>query len=270
MGSETPPPGTALITGASSGLGAEFARQLAARGHALILVARRADRLGALANELREQHGVAVEVLVADLSSPADTERVQARLRECDDLTLLINNAGFGTVGRFAEVELHKTVSMINVHVTAAARLAHAALPGMQRRRRGAIINVSSVAGFVPRAGSVNYGATKAFLTAFSEALHNEVAGTGVSVQALCPGFTYTEFHDTPEFRHDFRSAIPGFLWMNADAVVRISLEALPGGRAVVVPGWRNRALLALTRSRWLLGLMLRMRVRRHPAEDVA
>lgn len=253
-------PGTAVITGASSGLGAEYARQLAARGYGLLLVARRADRLEALAADLRTQHGIAAAGHPADLNQPAEVEALAERLRALPDLSLLINNAGFGTVGAFTQVPLEKSLAMVQVHLHATLALTHAALPGLTARGRGALINVASLAGFVPRAGSANYGATKAYLIAFSEALQLELASAGVRVQALCPGFTYTEFHDTPEFTGFSRAEIPGFFWTPAAVVVRASLAALATDRVVVVPTWRDQLLLTLTRSRVVLALLLTWR----------
>ena len=237
---------TALITGASSGIGAAFARQFAAQGYDLILVARRRERLAALAAEMQQRHAISAEILPADLANPADVERVQRRIAEVNTLDTLINNAGFGTSGPFVEVGLAKQVEMIHVHVTASVRLCHAALPGMIARRRGAIINVSSVAAFWPLPGNATYAATKAYLITFSEALRTELLGTGVKVQALCPGFTYTEFHDKPRFEGFERSAIPAMMWMSAEDVVAASLKALRRDQVICVPGFKNRLIVAL------------------------
>ncbi len=256
-------PGTALITGASSGIGAVFARQLAARGHALILAARRADRLEALATELRQQHNITAEVLTADLACLSDLERVEHRLTNTNDLTLLINNAGFGTRGSFDQVEFARHLGMIDVHVIATVRLTHAALPGMKARGRGAIINVSSLAGFVPRKGSATYGATKAYLNSFSQALGEELRGAGVKVQALCPGFTYTEFHDTRAMEGFSRSEIPKMFWMSAEEVVAHSLAALERNQVICIPGLRNRVLKVATQNRGILSALLAWRRRR-------
>jgi short-subunit dehydrogenase/N-acetylglutamate synthase-like GNAT family acetyltransferase len=239
---------TALITGASSGIGAVFARRLAAEGYNLFLVARREARLAALTVELQERHPITVEILVADLSNPSDVKRVERRITEFEDLDMLINNAGFGTTGRFAEVDLAKHVDMIHVHVSASVRLCRAALPDMVARRRGVIINVSSLVAFVPMPGSVTYCATKAYLNIFSEALQIELGGTGVRVQALCPGFTYTEFHDTPEYGEHARSRIPKPFWMSAEEVVAQSLSALNRSQVIFVPGFMNRLLAAMIR----------------------
>jgi short-subunit dehydrogenase len=252
MATSSAPPlasGRALITGASAGIGEAFARQLAAAGYDLTLVARREDRLRALAAELSAAHAVQVEVLAADLSREDDIARVARYIEGRDDLALLINNAGFGTRGNFVEVELARTLDMIRVHVIASVALARAALPGLIARGAGAVINVSSIAAFFPSAGGVNYGATKAYLNVFSETLAAELQGTGVKVQALCPGFTTTEFHEVGDYRGFDRALIPGAVWLPADEVAAESLAALDNGRVIVVPGARYRALVAASRS---------------------
>lgn len=254
---------TALITGASSGIGATFARHLAARGYNLILVARREERLRALAAELELQHRIAAEVLVADLSAPAGLERVANRIAGLDSLDMLINNAGFGVPSRFAEVDVRKSLGMIHVHIIAPVRLTRAALPGMIAKGRGAIINVSSLAAFFPMRGNTTYCATKAYLNAFSLALDAELRGTGVQVQALCPGFTYTEFHDSPEYADFNRSQIPRPFWMSAEQVVTASLKALGNGRVILIPGLKNRLFALLARSglaSFLLKILARLR----------
>lgn len=238
-------PGTALITGASSGIGAEFAQHLAGKGYNLVLTARREDRLNALAEALRKEHGIVVETLAADLSDPAGLENVASRIAAVSDLSLLVNNAGFGTGGRFAEIPVEAEVKMVELHVRASIRLIHAALPGMIERGHGGVINVSSIAGLAPMPGTATYGSTKAYLIFFTRALNIELAGTGVRVQALCPGFTLSEFHDTARMS---RSSVPGFLWMQASDVVRESLEGLRAGQEVVIPGRLYRLLAAVMR----------------------
>lgn len=240
---------TALITGASSGIGAAFARQLAARGYDLVLVARRKEKLDALAEELRKDRKIGVEVLLADLAKPSDVERVEAHIRDLSGLALLINSAGFGTTGPFAEVDAAKHADMIQVHVVAAARLTRAALPGMLARKQGAVINVSSLMAFLPMHNAVTYCGTKAFLVTFTQALAKELEGAGVRAQVLCPGFTYTEFHDTPEFKQFDRASVSKTLWMTADDVVAESLAALEAGRVLCIPGRKNRLLMAFSRS---------------------
>lgn len=227
-------PGTALVTGASSGIGTVFARALARQGYNLILVARRQERLQAVADELEAAYPVRAEVLGADLTDPIDLERVAERIAEVPDLDLLVNNAGFGTGGYFAEVDLQPELQMIRLHIIASVRLAHAALPGMLQRGRGGIINVSSVAGLIPLQGNATYGATKSYLNFFTHSLNAELAGTGVRVEALCPGFTYSEFHDVNGME---RSTIPRILWCRAEDVVAESLQGLREGRELVIPG---------------------------------
>lgn len=240
--------GTALITGASSGIGAAYARQLAAQGYDLILVARRLERLQALAAELQGRAPVCAEALAADLTNPKDVERVERRIASQDNLSLLVNNAGFGAVGGFVGLPLERHLEMIDLHVTATARLCHAALPGMIQRKRGAIVNVSSVAAFM--ASSPSYSATKAYLVVFSEALQNELKGTGVRVQALCPGLTRTEFHAAPEFHAEGEvGTAPAFMWMSAEDVVAASIRGLERGPVICIPGWGNQLWASLLRG---------------------
>jgi hypothetical protein len=239
-----------------------FARKLAARGHDVILVARRKDRLESLAEQLREEFGVGARAVVADLSNQLDLERLEVLVRG-RPVEFLVNNAGFGTGGKFADVELAKNLGMLRVHCEATVRLCHAAVPGMVAAKRGAIVNVSSVAGIVRVPGSTMYCSTKAFLNAFSETLSLELQGTGVRVQALCPGFTYTEFHDTPEFAEKFdRRSISKFLWLSADQVVDMSFRALDRDRVICVTGWKYRLLVAVSgiglHKRWVKRLARR------------
>jgi short-subunit dehydrogenase len=233
------------ITGASSGIGAVFARKLAA-DYDLLLIARRKDRLEELARELELSRGTRVEVLEADLCLAEDLEKVATRLAGDPRLVMLINNAGFGSKGRFWEAPLETQTQMHQLHVMAAMRLTHAALGNMVPRDLGAVINVASVASFVRSQGSVSYCATKAWMTAFTEGLYLELKGLGsqVLVQALCPGFTYSEFHDTMAVS---RSALAGpKFWLRAEDVVDASLEGLRRGKLFVIPGWRYRVLLAV------------------------
>ena len=233
----------ALITGASSGIGAAYARALAREGYALILVARREARLQALAEDLSSQYHVPVEVLVADLADPAGVARVEARIAETSTLAFLVNNAGFGVPGTFVQNEIATHEAMIRVFVNAAVRLTRAALPGMLAQQCGAIVNVASFVAFFPVTGSVTYSATKAYLKSFSEGLHQELVGTGVRVQALCPGFTRTEFQSRGKIDEE---GIPDFAWMSADAVVTQSLRDLDNGKVISVPGAGYRLLATL------------------------
>ena len=248
----------ALITGASAGLGIEFARQLAGRGYNLILVARRADRLQALAAELTATYGVAAEVLPADLTGDEGVRLVEERIAQLDNLDVLVNNAGFGTTGRLGKSDPQRQQEMVYLHVFAAMRLAQAALPGMTQRQRGAIVNVSSVAAFTPLPGNVNYHASKRYMVAFSEGLQSEVRGRGIFVQALCPGYTHTDFHSTDDLKRFNKSASPSFIWLNAADVVRDSLNDLGSGRVVVVPSLLYGAVVALLRTPLIGSAILR------------
>ncbi|MDX1524135.1 MAG: SDR family oxidoreductase [Anaerolineae bacterium] len=251
--------GAALITGASSGIGAAYARRLAALGYDLILVARREERLNALAREVEHHYHLQAEVLVADLADSADVTKVEQRLRALDSLTILVNNAGFGTWRQFLEADLQTQLNIIAVNVGALVRLTHAALPGMTARGTGAVINVSSIAPHFHAISNVVYGATKSYVTTFSKTLGAELASTGVRVQALCPGFTVTEFHDTPEFEAFDRRDIPKFLWMTAEDVVEESLQALKTDQVVVVPGLQNRLLVGAMKTPGLNQLLLKI-----------
>lgn len=229
----------ALVTGASSGLGAAFARALVRRGTAVTLVARRRERLEALAREL----GTAAEVLVADLDTEVGVRAVEDRLARAD-IDLLVNNAGFGTGGPFTRADVEAEASMLRVHLLATVRLMRAALPSMASRGRGAVINVASLGGLTPSFPlNATYGASKAYLVSLSESVNAELRGTGVTVQALCPGFTHTEFHKSP----NKMKGTPAFMWMQVEPVVEASLAAV-GKRVVVVPGFANRLVAMLVR----------------------
>jgi hypothetical protein len=234
---------TALITGASAGLGVEYARRLAAAGTDLVLVARRLDRLEALARELREKHGVKAEALQADLSTADGVARVEDRIARDATLDLLVNDAGFGGGAGFVKGETADHLKMVRVHVDATVRLTRAALPGMIDRGRGAVINVSSIAAFSAFAGAM-YSATKAFLVMFSENLQDAVRPKGIIVQALCPGMTHTEFHQVAAID---KSIVPKPFWMTASEVVHISLRRLGHG-VVCLPGWKNKVIAFLMR----------------------
>jgi short-subunit dehydrogenase len=252
----------ALVTGASSGIGEAFARRLARDGYAVVLVARRRMRLETLAAELRDQNEVEAEVLPADLTNPADVEWVERRICEMADLELLVNSAGFATFGDFAELPVERWLEMVHCHILASLRFCHAALPHMLKRQRGGIITVSSIGGLVPKAKDATYCATKAYLNMFTRCLQYELRGTGVHVQALCPGFVLSEFHDGAQYaRFKIKERLPKFLWMTADEVVSLSLAAFPKDKAVFVPGFKNQLIVALSRS-GLNDLLLRLMAR--------
>lgn len=231
---------TSLITGATAGIGHEYAVQLAARGDDLVLVARDSARLEQVAEELRRTHQVQVEVLVADLTDREQLATVEARLADRDrPVDLLVNNAGFGLKKRFLDNTADDETAMLEVLVTAVMRLSHAALGAMAERGHGGIINVSSVAAFLRRG---TYSASKAWVNSFSEWAHLEYQSRGVKVMALCPGFTKTEFHQRMQVRRG-----EGFMWLETDFLVRRSLEDFEKGRAFSVPGAQYKAIRVLT-----------------------
>jgi short-subunit dehydrogenase len=235
----------AVITGASSGIGMMFARKLA-KDHDLLLVARRLEILKSLAAELAAEHGSTVEVLAADLSEAAGLSLVAERIGAESNLALLVNNAGFGHRGAFWQADLDAIEKMHRLHVMCIVKLSHAALRVMVAADRGTIVNVASVASFAQRAGSASYGATKSWLASFSEGVHLDLekAKSAVRIQALCPGFTYSEFHDV--MGADRRESAPASFWLSAEKVVDDSLRALNRGTLFVVPGWRYKMLLAI------------------------
>ena len=249
----------ALITGASSGLGEVFARKLAARRYDLILTARREERMRALAATLPGK----ITVLPADLATDQGVGAVADAIRSTPDLELLVNNAGFGSKGRFWEADFAQQDAMHRVHVLATLLLTRAALEGMVQRRKGAVINVSSVAAFAQSQGAVSYCATKAWMNSFTEGIAMELRGLSspVKVQALCPGYTHTDFHSTLGID---KSQIPRWLWMKADDVVEQSLAALETDRVFVIPGWKYRFAVSFLRH---VPVGLRMRFSR-PGKD--
>jgi short-subunit dehydrogenase len=253
---------TALVTGASSGIGKAFAELLAEKGYALVLTARRRDRLDELAAVLRERHGVETHTIVADLAEPDASSRIVTELQQRRlAIDFLVNNAGYGVPGSYANVAWPDHARFMQVMVTAVLDLTYRLLPAMMERGWGRIVNIASVAGMVPApAGHTLYGASKAFLIRFSEALSAEGAPKGVHVTAVCPGFTYSEFHDVLGTR-DRMNKMPAILWLDAPSVAREGYGAVMRGDAVVVNGWIYRFLVwlngALPRSlaRWVSGL---------------
>jgi short-subunit dehydrogenase len=243
-----PPPSDqsiALVTGASSGIGEQFARQLAARGHNVFLVARRRERIRDLAAELEREHGVRAEFVACDLGDPAARDALpETAARRELQVEVLINNAGFGTTG-----DLHsdpdRQTRMVRVNCEAPVALTAAFVPAMVERGRGAVLNVASVVAFQPMPAQAVYAATKAFMLSFSEALSSELRKTGVSVTALCPGPVETEFTEVAEFKRP-ASETPSFVWSSAEDVARAGLQGLEKGKRVVIPGIGNRAAAAM------------------------
>lgn len=231
---------SALVTGASSGIGESIARVLAKRGSELVLVARRGELLERLAGELRDRYRIGVEVVAADLTDAGERSVVEARLADANrPIELLVNNAGFGTSGLFPRLSLDREQAEIELNVVALVRLTHAALDGMIERRHGGVLNISSMAGYGPAPRNATYAATKAYVTSFSESLHVEVRSAGVHVTALCPGFTRTDFQATSGSP---TGDLPEFVWLDRDEVARAGLDAVSAGRAVCVPGVHYKA----------------------------
>ncbi len=249
---------TAVVTGPTSGIGLAFARRLAAAGHDLVLISRDADRLAATAAELRADYGAAAEVLPADLATGEGISAAEGLLRDSGPVDLLVNNAGFALRKPFHVNDVADEERMLRILVLAVLRLTHAALPAMIDRGDGALINVSSVAGWVPRG---SYSAAKAWVTAFTEGLASTLRGTGVRAMALCPGYVRTEFHQRAGMN---MAGLPSLLWLDADKLVAAALRDLDRGRVVSVPGAVYRS------AAWLLPRMPRRLVvglgRRHPA----
>jgi short-subunit dehydrogenase len=233
----------ALVTGASSGIGKSFAEALAAGGTDLVLVARSRERLEELASRLRSAHGRDVEVLQADLEDRQQLARVEARLRDRDDVDLLLNNAGYGHTGNFAELPVDQSQGQIDCNITALTRLAHASLASMKRARRGAILNVASGAAFLPTPTLAVYAATKAYVVSFTQGLAEEVKREGIQVAVVCPGFTRTEFQQRAKYD---TAKVPGFAWQTPEQVVGEALDALRAHKLICVPGFGNKVTMGL------------------------
>ncbi len=231
----------AIITGASSGIGEAFAKKLSQRGCDTILISRNKEKLGRIAQELNHSYGTSPTILQSDLSQPEGLEKVLDYISQTERVDGLVNNAGFGTHGQFSEVEIDKSLRMIALHVTAPTQLSYSVLPKMHQG--GFIINVSSLASLISRTGGVVYSSTKSYLNDFSRALQREIQDRGISVQALCPGLTHTDFHNTQEF--EFREPkVPELFWMNPEEVAEKSLKNL-GKKVIYVPGLMNKLLRA-------------------------
>jgi short-subunit dehydrogenase len=234
---------TALVTGATSGIGLSFAHQLAERGHDVVLVARDRARLENVSDALRSTYGVSTEILVADLSDRAETGKVAERVADlARPVDLLVNNAGYAMRKRFLDNDISEEEAVFDVLVRAVLVLSHAAARAMRERGHGAIVNVSSVAGFI---SSGTYSASKSYVTVFTEGLAAELKGTGVTATALCPGFTRTEFHQRAKLD---MSSLPDFMWLRADRLVRECLDDVAKGRVVSVPGPQYKAIVAALR----------------------
>ncbi len=227
----------ALVTGASSGLGEEFARQLVRRSYDVVITARRKQRMDLLADELRARDAD-VEVIEADLSNPEGVASVEQRIAR-GDIDLLVNNAGFGINGEFGEIPLERELEEIDLNVRALTWLSHAAVKHMRANGRGTIINVASTGAYQPVPYMATYAATKAYVLSFSEALHEEAKTYGVTVTCLCPGGTRTEFQQVAGVQEQ---SLPRFGWMTPEPVVKAALDGAASGSAVVVPGWLNKA----------------------------
>lgn len=236
----------ALVTGASSGIGAAIARVLAGTGADVVLVARSRDRLAGLSADLERVHGIDAEVLVADLITEEGVGRVAARLAADPAVDVLVNNAGFGTYGDFVTTDPVREEDQVRLNVTALTVLSHHAARIFQDRGEGGILQISSMAGFQPIPEHATYAASKAYVTNFGQALHEELRGSGVHVTVCCPGYTRTEFHASNDIDID---AIPSQAWLSADRVATDAIEALRHNKAVVVPGATNRAVATLSRA---------------------
>lgn len=236
----------AIVTGASAGIGAAFAERLARDAYDLVLVARRRDRLDELAGRLARTHERRVDVLPVDLTHAEGVRAVEARIAAEPALELVVNNAGFGSSGAFADLDRDAEEAQLRLNAVALLRLTHAALAVMKPRGHGSVINVSSLVGFQPAPFTATYAATKAFVNSFTQAVSEELRGSGVRLQLLCPGFTRTEFQEVANARTD---DIPGFAWMSPESVVEASLQGLRRGDLLVIPGGGNKVLGAVLRA---------------------
>jgi uncharacterized protein len=251
------PGGLAVVTGAAGGLGASFAKKLAERGYRLLLVDRRPEELNQVCQSLAAEYGASAVPCVIDLCKRKQVERLAKRLEHMADLELLVNNAGFGTADYFVDTDASYLVGMVDVHIAAPTILIQAVLPGMIHRNRGGIINVSSLSAWLHSAGNVQYGSTKNYLAVFSQSLQQELRGTNVRVQALCPGFIRTGFHAADSMQaFKLRRPPSARMWKSADEVAECSLRRLNGKQVIVIPGFRYRVLGRLAQMPLLQPLM--------------
>ncbi|HEY2259364.1 MAG TPA: SDR family oxidoreductase [Solirubrobacteraceae bacterium] len=253
MGLPKPQPtSAALVTGASAGIGSAIARELARRGHGLVLVARRKEKLDELASELSAEYGIRAEAIGSDLSKAASRQRLPARVESLGlDVEILVNNAGFATGGPFADADPERELEQVRVLVEAPVALTSAFLPAMVKRGRGAILNVASTAGMQPLPYSAGYSAAKAYVLTFSEAVHQELRGSGVTVTALAPGPVSTEFWDVAGWEaggQSFEKAVPRPAWVTAEDAAEAGVKGLADGRRVVVPGLQVRTAMLAAR----------------------
>jgi short-subunit dehydrogenase len=244
---------TALITGATSGIGKAFAERFAAMGYDLILTGRRRQIITEVARKLKKTYRIQVTVIIAELTSERGISTVMRTIQKSDRLSVLVNNAGYGVEGLFINLHVQKHLDMMTVHMKAPMRFIHAALPRMIKQKNGIIINVASIGAFAPAPINGIYGGTKSFLIVLTESLHMEVRRHGVRVQALCPGFTHTDFHSKMGVEEELNKN-KAVVWTTPERVTSISLKCLEKGKVVCIPGFTNKILYALTRfmPRWL------------------
>lgn len=251
--------GLAIITGAAGGLGTAFAKQLARRGYRLLLVDRRAEPLENLCAEVAASYGVSAEPYVADFGQRDEVKQLARRIGQLPDLDLLVNNAGFGNIHHLVDTDPEVLAQMVDVHVVAPMLLTRAALPAMLERDTGSIINVSSLSAWFHSAGNAHYGSTKICLAAFTMTLHEELRGTNVRVQALCPGFVRTQFHDAESMKEFKRFSPAASMWASADDVAEYSLRRLACKQPVAIPGFGYRVIGRLAQMPMLRFIMCRI-----------
>ena len=240
---------TAVITGASSGIGLEFARKFAEMHIDLILIARRIEKLKEICSELSKIYKIKASYIVSDLSRDEDVRKSIEQIKQFEPIDILVNGAGFGTLGDFPSVSIDVHFQMINLHINTAVRLCHTLIPSMQKRNQGLIINIASLGAFIPTRGNSIYSASKSFLMTFTENLERELAGSGILLQVLCPGFTRTEFHSVGYLSGFDSSPIPKWMWMTTKEVVDYSISSLSKKRLIVIPGRKNRWFAKMHKS---------------------